>query len=159
MSQPDVDDHDEITYLDNALDASVQRRCYLLTYSQADMTMVGSRERFVDMVLLAIHDGKQSNNFMVTEYACCIEEHEQTDGFHYHTSVNLARPMRWKAVKERLSSRHGVVVNFSAQGRGYAWAARYVTKTDINALLSEGHKNYDPINLDSSIAFGPSASP
>ena len=149
MSQDEHDDlaeEDAVTYLDPTRNGRVQRRAYLITYSQVDPEKCRSRERFVEIVLTAINARRAMNN-NVKEYACCKEDHIE-NGYHFHMCINLNRPMRWRNIKTNIEQTHNIVVNFSAQGMGYAWAARYVFKSDRHAIRSDGHRAYEPINMD-----------
>ena len=142
--------------LDAIIHADVQRRAYLITYAHANLQKFPTRDSFSAEVLRAFHGGKSANNFLVTEWCCTLEPHRVVEGtFHYHMAVHLAKPKRWINVKQRIADRCGVVVNFSSEGLGYAWAARYAVKSDSHPIFSPLHKDYSKIggNKQSIAAF------
>lgn len=63
--------------------------------------------------------------------------------------MNLTKPQRWDAPKKALQERGAKGVNFAEipdGGNGmYAWAYRYVTKSDRNAYHSPGHPSLESI--------------
>ena len=75
------------------------RRQYLVTYSKADLIKFPTRKSFCDALISCFN----ATGKVVAEYwACCLEEHENTSGYHYHASVRLSGPKRWNPVKKRL---------------------------------------------------------
>lgn len=120
----------------------VNRRQYLVTYSQADLTKFPSRESFSDALVSAFNGSGK----VVAEYwACCLEEHENTSGYHYHASVKLSGPKRWDPVKRKLKADHGITVNFSEKHENYYSAYKYVTKKDREIFKSANHPDLDNI--------------
>ena len=126
------------------LDAEHCRQVYLVTYSRADEKKVSSRENFAEILLMEF--GKDR----VVKWVCCAEPHTAS-GFHYHFAVKLTRDFRWKSVKNRLTEKYGIVVNFQNFTSGYNSAYRYVTKKDYDFVLSDGH------DLDESLPQSQSA--
>ena len=123
----------------NILDARSARRSYLVTYSQADLTKFPSRHSFSDCVVSAFNHG--TGKVQVEHWACCLEEHPNNGGMHYHLCMKLSGPKRWKAVKEKNCSEHGIVLNFSDKHDTYYYAYKYVCKADKDVLLSQNHPN------------------
>ena len=102
------------------------RFVYLITYSQADLDLVPTREEFSSIVL------------EVVQWACSKEEHRD-GGSHYHMAVKLSARRRWLKVCNYLERRHGVKVNFSDRHCNYYSAWRYTTKEDADFIQSESH--------------------
>lgn len=96
-------------------------RTYLITYSQADLSICPTRESFATLVVEAF----QGN----VNYMCVSRECHSGVGMHYHAAVLLSTSSRWHPAKTYMQSR-GVVVNFSTSGAMYAGAYFYVTKDD-----------------------------
>ena len=140
------------TPLDEISDSDVQRRAYLLTYVYVNVEKFPTRESFSSSVLRAFHGGKSKNDSLVTEWCCSEEPHEVSGRFHYHMAVHLSKPRRWIEIKQRLHQETGAVVNFSAEGLGYAWAVRYAVKCDDSPMFSNNHKDYSKINGTQSIS-------
>ena len=105
------------------------RRSYLVTYSQADLKKFPSRESFADCVANAFNSG--TGKVQVDHWACCLEEHMHTSGHHYHLCMRLS------AVKEKICSDHGIMLNFSDKHDTYYYAYKYVCKSDKDVLLSQ----------------------
>ena len=137
--------------LDPIIHKSTQRRAYLVTYAHANMNKFATREQFANCVLKAFHNGESENNGLVKEWVCSLEPHTMEGRFHYHMAVNLTKSSRWIQVKDRISAATGAVVNFSQEGLGYAWACRYVVKTDRAPLFSDPHGDYSLINSQVSV--------
>lgn len=76
----------------------------------------------------------------VCHWACYLQQHSE-DGEHYHVSGNLSIPRWWKAVRDLISARHGINLNFSDVHHNY-FAYRYVVKAYQNVCLSPGHPNF-----------------
>ena len=125
------------------LKTSQARRTYLVTYSQADLSKFPTRQSFGEQVVAYFNAG--SGKVEVGHWACCQESHDTTAGVHYHLSLKLSGPKRWKRVKEKLEDNHGVVVNFSDGRDNYYTAYRYVTKQDAEVYHSVGHPNLNEI--------------
>lgn len=128
------------------VDKEIQRRAFLVTYSDANMKRYPTRDSFAQVVLTAFN----KNEALVHEWCCSEEPHETPGQYHYHMAVNLLKPKRWYSVKVDIQKCAGIVVNFANEGLGYAWAVRYAAKVDTTPLYSVGHRDYDEINSDSS---------
>ena len=119
--------------------SNVQRRQYLVTYSQADLSKFPTRERFGDALVSCF----QSTGQVTVEYwACCKEEHSNDSGYHYHACFRLSGPKRWNPVKNALITKYGVVVNFVETDNYYS-AYKYVCKTDNSVYKSLNHPDLD----------------
>lgn len=68
------------------------RRCYLITYSQADLQKFPNRKSFADAVIEAFTFSRSKSS--PQHWACCIERHQQ-QGLHYHMALKLSAPKRW----------------------------------------------------------------
>eukprot|EP00111_Clytia_hemisphaerica_P021623 TCONS_00063605-protein len=119
------------------------RRAYLVTYSQCDLRRFPTRQSFGDVVAEAFRavPGKVQPLY----WACGKEPHPNTSGYHYHVSVLLNGTQRWGAVKDFLTKRHDVVVNFVQNDNGYDSAYAYVTKADGDVYHSENHPHTLPV--------------
>ena len=80
------------------------RSVYLVTYSQADLKKFASREIFAETVAQFF----TSTNVRVVQWACSMEEHESTEGYHYHMCIKLNKNKRLMPVKQKMSQEHGV---------------------------------------------------
>ena len=109
---------------------------YLITYSQANLEKFPSRESFADCVVQAFQS-KESKTF-IQHWVCSKEEHLD-GGNHYHMAIKLNVQKRWKAAKNSIQEKHGIVVNFSCNHDNYYTAYKYVTKEDTHALHSKDH--------------------
>ena len=118
------------------------RRTYLITYSQADLRIFLTRQCFREEVNTYFNEG--TGKVKVEHWACCQEPHENS-GVHYHMSLKLIGPKRWKQVKDRMMKNHGVVLNFSNAHDNYHSAHQYLTKQDTQVFLSPTHPNLSKI--------------
>ena len=112
------------------------RQVYLVTYSQADLSLVPNRQVFADKVIESFRQA----GIQVTQWACSMELH-QDQGHHFHMVVKLSGLHRWLAVKNFLTTRYGIVCHFSGIHNNYYSAWKYVTKEDTGYTQSEGHPN------------------
>ena len=132
---------------DQMVNTNVGRRTYLVTYSQADLSKYPSRKEFGEMIKRYFDAGASK---VKTEYwACCLEEHN-VGGYHYHVSLKLNGVKKWYAVKQNITSKENIVVNFSNKPNHYIAAYRYVTKEDMDVYLSDGHPNLDNVSSPTS---------
>ena len=114
------------------------RFVYSITYSQADLDIVRTREEFSRIVLDSFSNADPSSRVEVVQWACIQEGHR--DGvIHYHMAVKLSARRRWLNVRNYLEERHRVKVNFSDKRCNYYSAWRYTTKEDANSIQSESH--------------------
>ena len=114
------------------------RLVYLITYSQADLDLVPTREEFSAIVLDSFSNADPSSPVEVVHWACSKEEHRD-GGSHYHMAVKLSARRRWLKARNYLEQRHGVKVNFSDRHCNYYSAWRYTTKEDADFIQSESH--------------------
>ena len=121
---------------------NTMRRQYLVTYSKADMNKFPTRESFAGAI---VNSFTLSGKVLVQHWACCLEEHENTSGQHYHMCIKLSGPKRWSPVKNKLSSTYGIVVNFSDHHETYYSAYKYITKTDPHVIHSQNHPDLQEI--------------
>lgn len=123
------------------LQVNTNNRCYLVTYSQVDVTLVPTREAFADLCVDAF--GGVGN---VDHYACAKEPHVN-GGTHYHVSIKLSAGQRWFHAKNYLLNR-GISVNFARPPIGkclYAWIYRYISKYDQEVFHSDPHPSLEQI--------------
>lgn len=114
------------------------RRQYLVTYSQADEGKFPTRESFGQMLECEFNSGVSV--VKVKHWACCREPHEN-GGFHYHCALKLTGNKKWLSVKERITTRYGIVINFSDSHDHYVSAYRYLCKHDKAVAHSTDHPN------------------
>ena len=126
-----------------SLKNSTMRRQYLVTYSKANMTKFPTRETFAEAV---VNSFTLSGKVTVQHWACCLEEHENTSGQHYHMCVKLSGPKRWNPVKNHLMSNHEIVINFSENHETYYTAYKHVCKKDCNVIHSQNHPDLQEVS-------------
>lgn len=136
MASTDADD----VFQTQRLTANQARRTYLVTYSQADLEKVPTRERFADLVVDAFLEGGEKQKAKPLHWACCQEEHAD-GGKHYHLCIKLSQPKRWKTVKSHVAVYHKIILHFSSAHDNYYSAYKYVTKSDKNVYHSKDHPN------------------
>ena len=117
------------------------RRCYLITYSQADLQKFPTKQSFADAVVEAFTSERSQSS--PQHWACCIEKHQQ-QGFHYHLAIKLSAPKRWLGCKKALERKHGIQVHFSDH-EGYYSAYKYICKFDQDVFHSANHPNLQEI--------------
>ena len=66
------------------------RRTYLVTYSKADLVKFPTRQGFGEVITEGFNYG--NGKVEVQYWACCLEQHENTSGQHYHVCVKLSGP-------------------------------------------------------------------
>ena len=114
------------------------RRTYLIAYSRADLELFPTCESFG----LAIAEAFDSdtNKVKVVYWASALENHQ--DGRkHYHVVLKSSGPKRWLSVKNVLSTRYYIVVNFSKLHDNYYSGYKYITKADTEVFHSGEHPN------------------
>ena len=111
------------------------RSVYLLTYSQADIQLVPTREEFSHLVIRSIETATPAK---MIHWVCSKETHAD-GGKHYHMAVKLDRQQRWLAIRDHLHIVEGIPVNFTDDHSNYYDAWRYVTKEDLEPLSSTDH--------------------
>lgn len=115
-------------------------RTYLLTYSQADLTLVPNLNEFSDIVLDAFSVG--NSKVSIDYWATCMEDH--TDGGkHYHMALKLNGTRRWSPIHDYIYKKQKISINFSTTNCGYLAAYRYVCKNKPyeSVLHSANHPN------------------
>ena len=85
-------------------------RTYLVTYSQADIRKFTTRKGFGKCIKKHFNSG--SGRFKVQHWTCAKEKH-QNGGVYCHVALKLIDLKRWKSVKESISLKEGIVINFS----------------------------------------------
>ena len=64
---------------------SDQRSVYLITYSNADLDKIKTREEFAELWTNAFGED------IVKQWACCCEKHKENDKVHFHLALKLKR--------------------------------------------------------------------
>lgn len=115
------------------------RRTYLVTYSQADLEKIPTRECISKLIVEAFRS-RGDLKAKPLHWACCQEDHAD-GGKHYHLCIKLSQPQRWKAAKSYVAVRTGIILHFSSAHDNYYAAYKYVTKTDEEVFHSPDHPN------------------
>ena len=113
---------------------NVARKIYLITYSQADLAKMPSRESFAE----AICDEFNRNDLVVLNWVCSLESH-RVSGIHFHLALQLRMQRRWSAVRVNVKAKHGIDIDFREWEGTYYDAFNYATKFDKHAVQSPGH--------------------
>ena len=95
--------------MEEELNPLVPKRQYLITYSQADKNVFPTRESFGTVIEEEFNFG--IGKVKVDYLAVCEEPHEH-QGTHYHCSVKLTGPKKWKSVRDRISQKYNAQINF-----------------------------------------------
>lgn len=125
----------------------INRRMYLVTYSQADTIRFPTRKSFADFVVAAFNKSyaktKKTNPTRVIQWSVALEKH-QDGGDHYHVALRLSDPKKfygpWKAMFE-----NGVVVDVSDKHDYYISMFRYICKDDIGFVTSGNHPDLEHV--------------
>lgn len=125
------------------INSSQARRVYLLTYSKADLDKFPTRESFGNAVAMAFTNS--SHKAKPKHWACCMEDHADSQSVHYHVALALTNAKRWLEAKRKIQSTYGVSVHFSENDGGYHSAYKYVCKTDTEVFHSDGHPNLSEV--------------
>lgn len=112
------------------------RSVYMITYSQADLTMFPGRQEFSEAVVEAF----SATTADIIQWVCCQEQHVN-GGKHYHMAIKMSKSMRWLPIRRYLLDNHGINVHFSNRHVNYYSAWTYVTKEDETPLESANHPN------------------
>ena len=123
--------------LDEQLEPSKVRSVYLLTYSQADLSIFPDRQSFADAVCEAVSNCKGPKS-KVVQWSCCQENHKK-GGKHYHMALKLDRVRRWLPIRDYLKSKWNIYVHFSNRHANYYTAWLYTTKEDDSCIQSRYH--------------------
>ena len=115
------------------------RFIYLITYSKADLLIVGSCEKFAQIIC---DEFNRHNDDVVLQWACCVENHTER-GVHFHMSIKLKARRRFGEVRDNLQSKYRICVNFTEWATFYYDAFTYVVKQDPHYITSKGHPPLD----------------
>ena len=77
---------------DDELEAAKVRSVYLVTYSQADLSIFPDRKSFADAVCEAVAKC-EGPKCKIVQWSCCQESHKKA-GKHYHMAITLNRIKR-----------------------------------------------------------------
>lgn len=150
-SSEDSEHSDEETLLS----ARQVRSVYLITYSQADVDLVPTREEFSRVVLESFANADPCSRCEVVQWVCSQEAHRER-GIHYHMAVKLSARRRWLKVRNYLDDKHSIKVNFSNRHYNYYSAWQYTTKEDTSYLESPSHPDLrnapEPTSSQASLA-------
>ena len=132
------------------------RRVYLITYSQANLEIVPTREAFAHIILDAFDTAVPELNATVIHWVCSQESHAD-GGLHYHMAVKLSGRRRWLRVRNYIDQEYGVKVNFSDRHDNYYSVWRYTTKEDSSSVQFRNHPDLQndgaPITTNASCAL------
>jgi len=122
---------------DNELQPAKVRSVYLITYSQADLSIFPDRQSFTDGVCEVVLncEGPKSK---VIQWTCSQENHKK-QGKHYHMVIKLNKIKRWLPIWQYLKNKWNVYVHFSNRHTNYYLAWLYTTKEDEDFIQSAGH--------------------
>lgn len=115
------------------------RSVYLITYSQADVLKVTSREKFGEIIA---NEFNRNEDDTVIQWVSSAELH-RIQGVHYHCAIKLKCPRRWKQVRQNLVNNYKINVDFQGFHDTYYDAFTYVVKQDKHYVTSPGHINLD----------------
>ncbi len=79
----------------------------------------------------------------VSHWAYRKEAHEE-HGFHYHCCLKLTGVKQWSHVKNAITKKYGIVVNFSDHDQ-YVYAYHYVCKADRDVAYSNNHPDLSQV--------------
>lgn len=116
-------------------ESSQQRRqTYLITYSQADIEVVPTREHFAKIWVEAF--GGES---AVKHWSACKESHRDGNP-HYHLAIKLENRTRFVDIKNRFDLKYPKVkCHFREFHTSYEDAFDYIRKEDEDYIESENH--------------------
>ena len=112
---------------------------YLVTYSQDDESKFSIRESFGEMLKAKFN---ASTSVVTGDYWACSREEHQNDGFHYHCTLKLTGCTKWLSVKNKISEKRGVCLNFSDEHNFFLCPFRYVCKRDQEVAHNVNHPPY-----------------
>ena len=133
---------------DDGLKLNQPRSVYLITYSQADLSVVPNRQAFADLVLEAVNNNHASE----VHWVCAKERHKSGrkadgSGIHFHLAIKINKVKRWNPIRRYILETWSINVHFSNKHSNYYTAWAYVTKEDECYLESPNHpdlKNEGP---------------
>ena len=107
------------------------REVYLITYSQADVLKVSSRQQFGEMI-----EGLWPDTTECWASGC---EMHKTDGVHFHCAIKLKTCSRWVSRRRKLKELYDIDVDFLGFHTNYFDAMSYVSKFDKHVTFSKNH--------------------
>lgn len=122
---------------DDQLQPAKVRSVYLITYSQADLSIFPNRQSFADAVCEAVLNCEGPKTKLI-QWTCCQESHKR-QGKHYHMVIKLNKIKRWLPIWQYLKNKWSVYVHFSNRHANYYSAWLYTTKEDEDFIQSAGH--------------------
>jgi len=113
---------------------------HLITYSQADLRAIPTRQAFADVVLEAV----KATDASEVQWVCAQESHgagrmEGKSGVHFHMAIKLNKVKRWNTIRRFIKENCGINVHFSSKHCNYYSAWVYVTKEDDSYVESPNH--------------------
>ncbi len=140
---------------DHHLSAREVRSVYLITYSQANVDIVATREELSRIVLDSFSNADPCSHSQVVQWVCSQESHRD-GGIHYHMAVKLSARRRWLKVRNYIDEKYCIKVNFSNRHHNYYSAWQYTTKEDSLYVESPNHPDlanyWEPISSEGSRA-------
>ena len=94
-----------------------QRRAFLITYSQEDLSIFKDCESFAEAL---VETFGRSN---VVEWACCKEFHADGEE-RFHMSIKFKPSRLWGPVKKKFMQDCNISLNFKTKSYGYVAAYR-----------------------------------
>jgi len=119
----------------DALGNRAVRQVYLVTYSQADLSIFPDRRSFSEAVIEAVNAAAEAPMM----HWVCAQERHQDGGMHFHMAFKLGRCQRWLAIRDHIEATYGINVHFSNRHSNYFTAWKYVCKEDEAPLQSDDH--------------------
>ena len=89
----------------------------------------------------------QSGKVVAERWACCLEEHENTSGYHYHARVRLSGLKRSDPVKRRLHEMFDIQVNFSELHETTTQPTSMCAKTTLVSMRVKTILTYKSLGL------------
>ena len=108
-----------------AMNPCVGRRQYLVTYSQADESKFFIQKSCGKMLEAEFN---ASISVVKMDYWACSREEYHNNEFHYHCALKLTGCKKWLSVKNRITEKHDIQINFSDKHNFYLSANRYSVK-------------------------------
>ena len=106
-------DVDDSPGADRVLKEIQPRTVYLITYSQADLRAIPTRQAFADVVLEAVKVTDASE----VQWVCAQESHragrtERKSGVHFHMAIKLNKVKLWNTIRRYIKENWGINVHF-----------------------------------------------
>ena len=103
---------------DDELQPAKVRSVYLITYSQAYLSIFSDRKSFPDAVCEAVMNCEGPKT-KVIQWTCCQENHKKQGKQHYHMAIKLHKIKRWLPIWKYLKNKWSVYVHFSNRHTNY----------------------------------------